>query len=786
MKGLQRKLFRDFRSLYSQVLTIAILVICGVSVLVSSWSSYESLESSKLKYYTRYHFADVFAELVRAPSSVLENISKLQGVEIAESRIIKEGLVEVGNQTEPALGRFISWNSSAQALNLIYLRQGRMPQVSAAIEVVVHEAFANAHNLKPGQSIQVLLGGKKVKLSISGIGISPEYVYALSPIAPLPDDKHFGVFWLRRSDMEFLTGMSGAFNSVQLKVSKDASIPKLKIELDEILKPNGGMVSYDRLRQQSNIFVEDEIRQQKVMALVMPSIFLAVAAFILNIFFNRMITLHRGQIASLKALGYSSWKLTFHYFQLVSLILLIGIIPSLYCGHLIGQWYAKLYKDFFRFPEIEFSLSGQSVFLGILAGLLPGWLGSISALVKVFSMQPAEALRPPSPPNFQKGIFEKINIFTNISLGSKMILRSLLFRPFRLFLSIMGMAAALAVLINGSFWTDIIDFMMDRQFYEMRREDLTVRLRHPKDINVISDFKNLNGVLIVESERTVPVRLQHKNLKKETKILGWEKSNKLSRILDKDGKIIEPKIGGALLSRYFETELGIRNGESILLTVLEGKQSQIRLKVMGFVDDLIGQQIYVTKSDLHFWLGEKNVSDTIQLRVDSREMQSIYLKLKERPEVASINVRRLLISSFSETIANMIVTFTFILFAFAVAIAGAVIYNASRISLSERAWELASLRILGFETYATFEILFIDIGFQVILSIIPGVGLGYLLSYLSTNFIHNDTFKFPLVIDLSTYGIAIIILLVTFFLSSILLFRQVKKINFSEALKARE
>jgi len=784
--SLQRKLFSDLKTLRAQVLTIAILVICGVSVLVSSWSSYRSLQNAKTQYYGEFQFADVFAEMSRAPQSILEKIKKIPGVEIAESRVIKDGLVDVSGQVEPALGRFISWNENGQVLNKIYLRQGRMPHAGAQIEVVVHEAFALAHRLKLGDRIKVLLGGIQRTISISGIGLSPEYVYALSPIAPMPDDKHFGIFWIRQRDLESLAGMSGALNSLQMKVAQDFSLSEIKQRLDFILRPYGGLQSYDRSKQMSNMFVEDEIRQQRVMAMVMPTIFLAVAAFILNIVLSRLISLHRAQIATLKSLGYSAWSLSFHYFQFVTVVLFLGIIPALFLGAWIGYWYASMYEDFFRFPSTDFLLSWDSVLVGILSGLIPGWIGSMGALRKVFSMQPAEALRPPSPPRFQSGFLEKTGLAHRLDIYAKMVFRSLFFHPFRLFVSTIGISAALAILINGSFWNDVMDFMIQRQFHEMRREDITVRLNRPSDTHVFSELKQIPGILMAEGERSVGVRLQFQNFKKELSLLGWDSKAQLSQLLDQKGNKIEPRHGGVILSRYFEAEFGLKVGDVIELSELSGEQRHFQVPIMGFVDDLIGQQAYATKMDLHNWLREKPVVDTLQLKIDSSFAENIYVALKNRPEVAGITIRSLLLKSFSDIVADMILTFTLILFLFAIAIAGAVIYNSVRISFSERGWELASLRILGLGLVPTFELLFIEVGVQVLLAMIPGLFLGYFLSFLSTYFIHNDTLKFPLIINLSTYGVAVLVLIGTYLASGVALYFQVKKLDFSQALKARE
>ncbi len=790
MNSLNRKIFRDYKTLKAQVFTVAVLIICGISVLVSSWSSYQSLQSAKDSFYREFRFAEIFADVVRAPSSVLSELARLEGIQTVEARIIREGLVEVSGQTEPALGRLISWAGPEQTLNQIYLRQGRMPQANTQAasfyEVLVHESFAAAHGLKPGDRLSILLDGRERSLQITGIGLSPEYVYSLSPVAPFPDDKHFGVFWMPRRDLEILTGMSGALNNLQMSLVAGGDEPEIRRQVDLILKPFGGTKSYPRARQFSHLFVEDEIRQQRVMAILVPAIFLSVGMFILHIIFARLITLHRGQIATLKALGYSDWSLTRHYFLLVTLVLLTGVGPALLAGAWIGRWYAGLYQDFFRFPSIDFTLSASSVAFGVLAALLSGWLGIGGALMKVFALQPAEALRPLSPPDFQKSLFEKLGLLQKMKPYSKMVFRSLLFRPWRLVLGMTGIAVSLAIIINGSFWVDVMDFIMDRQFNEMHREDLSVRLLTPQGADVISELKAIPGVVMAEGERSVPVTLQFQHFSKNIIIIARSEDAQLSRVLDGEGNLVVPSQGGVVLSRYFQKEFGLQSGDLVRMKVLEGAQVEFDVQVLGFVDDLLGQQAYALKSDLHRWLREQAVSDTVHLKIDPSRAEQIYVTLRERPKIAAVTIQRLLLKGFQETVADMILTFTFVLYAFAVAIAGAVIYNSARIGFSERSWEMASLRILGFDVVPTFELLFLDIGIQVLLSLLPGLLFGYWLSVLTTQAIHNETFAFPVVVNPSTYALAVLVLLLTFLLSGIFLYRKTRRLDFSEALKARE
>lgn len=785
MKTLSRKLFSDIRTLRMQILTMAVLVTCGVAVLVASWSSYESLQRARDNYYEHYQFADVFAEISRGPVSLIQRIQNFPDVDIVETRIVESALIDIGSQAEPALGRIISWEPSA-LLNKIHLRSGRFPEEGAQSEVLIHESFAKAHQLQIGDTLSLSVKGQKEKVIVSGIALSPEYVYAISPLSPFPDDKHFGVLWMHRNKLSRITSMEGAFNSLVIKMTPTASVHDLKQRLDLVLTSYGSLGSYGRDRQISNMFVEDEINQQKSMASVMPGIFLLVAAFILHTVLSRLIGLQRTQIAALKSMGYESLTLAVYYWKLVSVILALGIIPGLILAQFIGQGYAYLYEQYFRFPSIDFNLSINSILIGVAAGALPGWLASSLSLSAVFSLRPAEAMRPPAPANFNHNIFERWKILSPRSTQSKIVFRNVLVRPWRSVLSILGLAAATGILINGSFWSDIIEYMVDRQFYQISREDLEVQLMDPRGPEVLTELRRLPGVLLVEGTRQVGVRLRHLQHKEDTAIQSFDSMTAIRRVLNKAGQPLQIPEGQILVSRYFQDKLKLQRGDMLQFELPDKSGPNFQAVIFDFVDDVVGATVYANKYDLHRWLQETPSYNTLYLKIQPEFAERLYIQLKERPEVAAIGVKQLLYESFIQNLSAMILTFTAILVAFAVTITGAVLFNMARINLSEKAWELASLKIIGFNEQEVFRVLYLEMGLYVLLAMIPGLALGYGLSYLSTQWLQTSTFSYPLVIDIKTYALALVIMIATYLVTGLFLYRRVQTLNMTEALKARE
>lgn len=787
MKTLDLKLFRDLKTLKIQTATVALLVICGVSLLVSAWSAYRSLESAKDTYYSEYKFGDIFADLKKAPVRVAETLRNEAGIAMLEDRIVTDGLVKTKWSSEPAIGRFISIPNAAQPLlNKLHLRQGHLPSYSNNIEILVHEGFANAHHLKVGDSIDALIQGQNRHMEISGIALSPEYVYALSPSAPLPDDLHFGVFWVPRKGLEEMAGMSGAFNNLTVKINSGFSTDSVKDKIDQQLKSYGNRGSFGRDRQQSNMFVQDEIRQQRSSAIFSPAIFLGIAGFLVHIISSRLITLHRPQIATMKALGYSSSEIFLHYLKLIFAMMIFGAIPGLFLGGFLGQYFTNIYQSYFRFPTLQFSLDATAALLGLAAGTIPGILGAFSSIRAAAKLQPAEAMRPPNPPAFHFSVLDRMGFQKKMNPQSKLVWRNLFFRPGRLAFVILGISMAVAVIIASSSWSDMISYLLNTQFQKIQREDISVSFIQPETNSGLRQLLKLPGVLSVEAYRNCPIRIRFLNHKREILLVGWPENAHLRQLLDNRFQTVSLPSDGILLSRFFEKNWNLKIGQKIRIETLEGPEQAFDVVIAGFTDDLLGNSASIKIQNLWRLLKEQESYNSVMLKVDSTQIDRLYTLLQNSPKIGSVNIRKALFNGLESTFGKIIRESTLVLILFALAIATGIVYNSVRVSFSERAWELASLRVMGFDKKVVFGILLNEIGLQSLLAIAPGCLLGLSLVHLSIRLIETETFGFPVVISLATYAAGILVVLLALSISSWSVYQMIKKLNLAEALKARE
>src|SRR5579864_8513316 len=407
LSALDRKLFRDLWHMRGQVLTVGLIVASGTATYVTMRGTYESMERAQQEYYSRYRFADVFAQLKRAPNSVANEISAIPGVAAVETRVVVEVNLDIPGLDEPAVGRLVSIpERKIPMLNDLFLRRGRYIEPGRPDEVLVSEAFSSANSLDVGSSIGAVINGRWERLRVVGIALSPEYVYELHGAEVFPDNKRFGVLWMSREALGPLFNMEGGFNDVVLALAPGAGEAAVLDRLDRLLEPYGGLGAYGRNDQISHRFLTDEIAQDRITGIFVPSIFLGIAAFLIHVVLSRLVSTQRNPIGLLKAFGYSDVAVAIHYWKFALVAVALGTASGVPLGIWLGRGLARMYQSFFRFPELTFLAGPKLLLWSIVISGAAASLGALSSLRGVVALPPAEAMRPESPPQFRRGIAE--------------------------------------------------------------------------------------------------------------------------------------------------------------------------------------------------------------------------------------------------------------------------------------------------------------------------------------------------------------------------------------------
>lgn len=787
VSALDRKLLRDLWAMKGQSAAIASVVAAGVAMFVMYLSNFESLQRTKATYYQTGRFADVFASLKRAPASLETQIAAIPGVERVATRAIADVTLDVPDMVEPATGRLISIPERERPLlNDVVLRQGRWIDPARPDEVLASEMFAEAHRFEPGTRVAALINGRRRWLTIVGIALSPEYVYTIRPGEMVPDKRQFGVFWMGRRALASAFNMEGGFNDVSLKLSRGVSPDEVIGQVDRLLQPYGGRGAVPRALQISEWALENELTQLQTFGFLIPVIFLGVAAFILNVALARALALQRQQIAALKALGYSNRELAWHYIKWGLIIAGAGAVAGIAMGAWLGSGLASLYNEFFRFPRLDYRLS-LAVAVGSLAGsLVVAALGAQSAVRHAVRVPPAEAMRPEPPVHYQRSVLERPWHRFRPTMVTRMILRNLERQPGRTATSVLGVSFAVAVLLVGLSFLDVMDVLITHQFYRAMRQDATVSFVEPRAAGAIFAVERLPGVVDVEPMRVVPARFRAGNRSRTLAITGLRPLSHLNRVVDKDGRPIPLPAEGLVMSQMLGRILGVGPGQSIQVEVLEGERPVRQVPIAALVDDSMGLQAYMQIDAVRRLMREGRTVSGAAVALDRAQAGRFYATVKRIPAVAGVSLRHVMLQNFRDTMAQNMNLQIFFNVAFAGVIAFGVVYNSARVSLSERERELASLRVLGFTRAEISLILLGELAVVTLAALPVGAVIGYALGRVIMGLFNNEVYRLSFSVSAATIAWSFLIVIAAAFVSALAVRRRLDHLDLVAVLKTRE
>ena len=781
---LDRKLLRDLWEMKGQALAIAAVVAAGVAMFVMYLSNFDSLQQTRAEYYETARFADVFASLKRAPTSVRARIAAIPGVEEVMTRVVADVTLDVPGMSEPATGRLISLpEAGPPALNDVFLRRGRWIDPSRADEVLASEMFCEAHGFGPGDRVAALINGRRRWLTIVGVALSPEYIYAIRPGELFPDKRRFGIFWMNGAALAPAFDMEGGFNDVSLSLARGASSAGVIAQLDRLLEPYGGLGAVPQTQQISGWTLENELTQLQMFGFITPLIFLGVAAFILNVALTRALALQRSQIAALKALGFANSEIGWHYIKWGLVIAALGAILGVAGGAWLGSGMIALYNQYFRFPVLYYRMSTDVAVESLIGALVVAALGAWSAVRRAVRIPPADAMRPEAPARYHRSLFEHA---VRLPMASRMVLRNLERQPVRSLVSVVGIAFAVAVLLVGLSFLDVMDVLINQQFVLSMRQDATVSFAQPRSGRAVHDVLHIPGAMDIEPVRVVPVRFRSAGRTRTLAISGLPENPTLNRVVTRDGRTLALPPDGVVLSKMLGDILHIGPGDLVQVSVLEGRRQVVDVPVRMLVDDSLGLQAYMRQDALHRLLGEGATVSGAAVTVDPAALQRFYAAVKTMPAIAGVSLRETTLRNFRETMAETMNLQIFFNVMFSAVIAFGVVYNSARVSLSERSHELASLRVLGFTRAEISLILLGELALLTLVSLPVGAVIGYALGALIMSGFNNEMYRLSFTVSPATIAWAFLVVIAAAAVSGLIVRRRLDRLDLVAVLKRRD
>jgi putative ABC transport system permease protein len=786
MSLLDLKLLRDLRALKSQAFAVALVMACGLAMVIMTRSLILSMDTTRRVYYEEHRFAQVFARLKRAPNSVRDELAAIPGVAAVQTSIAVQVTLDVPGLAEPAVGLINSLpEHGAPILNIPYLRAGRLPLGGTARgELAVSEAFADVHELKPGAKISAILNGTKQTFRISGIVLSPEFVFEAPPGAALPDNKTYGVFWMPYREIATAFQLYGAFNNVALTLSPGASERDVIAAVDRMLAPYGERGAFGRSDHPSNRRLDDELRVLQGLSVAFPLVFLSVAAFMVNSVMSRQIALQREQIAMLKACGFSNGQVGFHYFKFSLAIVAVGIAVGTAGGVALGQRLVAMYHLFFRFPELKFLLDTRVLVAAGLVSSLAAFVGVAGAVMRAVRLPPAEAMRPESPASFRPAWIERTRAAGWFSASFRMALRNIERRPVRSALTCLALALATGILIVPNTFRDGIAYVIDFQWDIVQRQTVTLSMVEPQAARAIADFGHLPGVVHAEPFRFVPVELRAGPVTRRLLIQGLPERGTLSRVIDERPQQFTLPPRGIVMSAKLADVLHLRLGDEVIAHLLEGEEREVSLPVVGLAEDFAGVACYMEIHALNRLMLEGDKISGAHVVVAKGQWNDFLQAVKNTPRISGCMIKDSMREGFRKTTAQSIGLLQKMYALFATIVAFGIIYNSARISLSERARELATLRVLGFTRGEVGAVLVGELVLLTAVALPLGLLLGSAFARGIIKVVNTETVRLPFVLTPSNYAFAVLVVAIASALSALFAARKLADIDLVSALKA--
>jgi putative ABC transport system permease protein len=788
VRSLDVKLLRDLRRLAPQIVAIAMLAAIGVAVSVMAYGALKAIATAQARFYDQTRFADVFAEVERAPLSLAQRFRRLPGVAAVDVRASAYGLLEVPNLVRPASLRLIALPHAAEAgLNGLVLLKGRLPGPKRADEAVALNGFLDAAHVSLGERLTATVAGRRVSLITVGAVLSPEYVYSPGVMSALPDDAHQAVLWAPPQTVEGAGGLVGAFSQLSIRLAPGAAPRSVTDTVDAALRPYGGLPAYGRADQISHAFLTAELKELRTTAGILPPVFLVVSAVLTHMVMGRLVATEREQIGLLKAFGYTDLEASAGYLKLALVIGLIGAAAGGVLGAVLSAMMTGLYAEYFRFPVFTAEFDFRVFALAGGAAVAAAVAGSSDAVRRVAALSPAAAMHAAPPTVYRRSGAGAFGLTRHLDQPTRMILRRLARFPAKSMLTILGLAASLALLVGTQFLFDALDHVIDHTYYRSQRWSAQVGFFHPRQAHAAVETARLPGVVAAEPVRVALAWASGPNgARKRIAVTGLDPDARLARPLDRGGRPIPFRGEGAILSEALAARLGVRPGGVIELEFLEGRRARLAAPVVALASDFSGLNAFLPRATLNRMLGEGDLASGADLLTVPDSAATFYRHIETIPQIVAAGSRDDTVGVWRRTMARTFVISMVFYLGFAGAIAFGVAYNTGRITLAERSRDLATLQVLGFTRPECAYILFGEMGLLGLLATPAGLLLGRGFAHTLAALYSREEVRLPVLITAHTLGVSLAAYAAAITLAALLLVRRLWRLDMVAVLKSRE
>jgi putative ABC transport system permease protein len=573
---------------------------------------------------------------------------------------------------------------------------------------------------------------------------------------------------------------------VSFALAPGASEPAALRAVDRLLAPYGATPTLGRRDQVSNKFQQDRIVRLRVMATVIPPVFLLVAAALVHLVLGRMVESEREQIGLLKAFGYGNLATALPYLEMAAFVGVAGVVG----GGVSGGWLASVLVGvlarYMRFPHLAGQFAWSALAVAGCVSVGAAMAGSLLAVRRAARLSPAVAMQPPSPASFRMGIFESLGITSRLDQSTRMVVRHLERFPLRAVLTTAGLAVSLSLMVASQFLFGAIDAVVDQAYYRARRWSDFVAFAEARDIHAVFELSKLPAVIRAEPFRGVAGHLRAHARDERISVMGLDDGAALERTLTPNNEDIPLEASAVVVSQALAAHLGLTPGETAELEITEGRHPRRLVRISAVAQDYGGLTVRMARGALNRMLGEGDLASGAELLVDADRRGSFYHALVSQPLAVGVGSRDDTVRSFRSEISAAMNTEMSFYVGFAALIAFGITFNISRIALTDRARDLATLCVLGFRPLDCAYILSGELILLALIAVVPGIAGGIAIAQALLMAFRQQDFYLPMVITRWGIGVALSAYFGAVLIGAGVVARRVWQFDLVSVLKTRE
>lgn len=759
-----RKMLRDFKDHKAQFLSIFLMALIGVFAFTGISGEAVGLVEVSSSYYEDTNLADGWIYGEEIADDVFSDIKSMDEIKDAQREMVVDTVANYSSDPDITLHIV----EGKQNISKFYLFKGQDFNPNDEEGIWIDKRFADGRNLDIGDKITLKFDGKEVSKTVRGIMYSPEYVYYIQEGSLLPDFSQVGFAYMPSKGADF----DIEYNTIALDGYDELDEKDFKSALEEKLGQKAYVQYVDRDNNVGIKTLQDEISQHQMFSGIFPAIFVLVSLLTLVTTMSRVISTQRMQIGTLKAMGYSNKSIVLHYLS-------YGFVLSL-TGSVIGLIIGPLTIPYLFYPTMSSTYSlphwGPSWDISFFA--VAGLMVVSSVLISYISVKgisdenPAETIRPKAPKLVSSGLIERTKIWKRFSFNERWNYRDAKRNKTRAIMSVFGVFACALLVMSAFGMVDSINDVEDWQYNQIYNFNSKLILEENITDSQLDHILDETGG---EGIREEAIELKYKGIKK-TGTLTVMNDSEYYKVTDANRNYIHLDPDGIAISDKMAEVLGLKVGDKVRWHVA-GNPKWIDSEITETYSIPFGQGL-IMSPEVFDEIGGDDYNYSTNVVLTQKDVKENYAG------VSSITTSEDIRKGWN-TMTEALDLMVSVLTTFAIVLAVVVLYNLGLLSFTEIQRELATLKVLGFNSKSLRRLLltqnlwFSTIGF---ILAIPGAYILMGIMMGST----GDEYCFPINIYLWNFVVSFLITFGLSVLVNLAFSRKIKKVNMVESLKSNE